>query len=1000
MSAGSIAAGLVSKTVGSALQRGVSVIFQKLTRLRRVDATLQGITSSSPSVAAAIADYETILGSYYGNFTVQVSKFHRELETTGIADAMVENALLDRKSDSVYSLFEREHRRFFPGSESAEKLYNQMSLAFGTTMRELCKDPVLLDFLQGSSRVISARLDSIDLAISAMSINSIRPDPDEHEFKSAYLRLSRGLQQSYKEVRIETIRGGARPVDIDKIYIPPKLSLRSTNRNDNLVNNALSSLENDAAARRTSQQQSHFVTSVVRARTQESMRRVTYSELKSSFKRIVVLGDPGGGKSTICQKICYDLARGTALVTQHGDRNGVIPSDQKLPIRIILRRFEQARLTAPQLDLLTYICRDVVTQVSSDENTARGLLLPSLQNGQVVLAFDGLDEILETSKRREVVELVRAFCEQFPLCPVIVTSRLVGYDDARLPDEFEEYVLDRFSDEEVKEYLRKFMIVVGEKSKDEARSEASRFLVQTENTASDLRRNPLLLGLMAYLFNTKGDVPGNRPEIYKDCATLMFERWDTRRGINADVPSDFEKSELFSDLASRLYPNEELSAGVDTSWLKSAMREFFQKQYLDRPRAISVSNSLVEFITGRAWIMSEVGDGVFSFTHQTFLEYFFARHLDTSYDAVSGLLRALKPRVVKHEWDVVAHLALQLKTHGVIRKQEDALRWLMDAIAKSKKVSERSALTMFAAQSLEYLSGAESSTRDLIEALFSAARLNVVRENWRAFLAIGQAYSSSRGRKAFVGSVIATRFADLINGTDRQLAAIVAEISVAKPEPTHRPSPSLKLSASVISSVHEEAKSRIIERAPYDPLAASLAYQWYGVFKASSIRSHGLVAFLKPYVDSDEFDIVTWSALCTLERYRSQFKGVIRDPAEFKTFIAALGYLEAADVRNVPIDSFREYPPPLQIWVNVMSAARSNSDVLAGLMVAEAFSRRSLELYKSYLLEDPVGPYRVSPMVQKRFENMRDAAIRWGGDRLQATLDEIRMVAPPILADR
>ena len=102
---------------------------------------------------------------------------------------------------------------------------------------------------------------------------------------------------------------------------------------------------------------------------------------------------------------------------------------------------------------------------------------------------------------------------------------------------------------------------------------AEEFLsAQTSTNAQDLRQNPLLLGLMAWPFYMKGDVPTNRPEIYRECAILMFERWDQRRGIEARIPSDFDMLHLFTRLAAKIYGNSDLEDGVDSTWLRSEIR--------------------------------------------------------------------------------------------------------------------------------------------------------------------------------------------------------------------------------------------------------------------------------------------------------------------------------------------------------------------------------------------------------------------------------------------
>ena len=49
------------------------------------------------------------------------------------------------------------------------------------------------------------------------------------------------------------------------------------------------------------------------------------------------------------------------------------------------------------------------------------------------------------------------FCSAYPLTAVLVTSRVVGYDQARLDDtQFTCYRLGGFGDDEVAEYARKW----------------------------------------------------------------------------------------------------------------------------------------------------------------------------------------------------------------------------------------------------------------------------------------------------------------------------------------------------------------------------------------------------------------------------------------------------------------------------------------------------------------------------------------------------------------
>src|ERR1700689_2719807 len=63
-----------------------------------------------------------------------------------------------------------------------------------------------------------------------------------------------------------------------------------------------------------------------------------------------------------------------------------------------------------------------------------GLVDLLLLTGRAAVIFDGLDELLDPGRRADVTSRVEHFCTDYPLVPVLVTSRVVGSDQARLDD--------------------------------------------------------------------------------------------------------------------------------------------------------------------------------------------------------------------------------------------------------------------------------------------------------------------------------------------------------------------------------------------------------------------------------------------------------------------------------------------------------------------------------------------------------------------------------------
>src|SRR5262249_24545491 len=143
--------------------------------------------------------------------------------------------------------------------------------------------------------------------------------------------------------------------------------------------------------------------------------------------------------------------------------------------------------------------------------------------------------LLDTSRRADVTTRVERFGAEYPLAPVLVTSRQVGCDQARLDDrQFTCYRLGRLGDAQVGEFARKWFSQDEERRPGEARSWAEGFLPES-GAASDLRTNRLLLSLLCILSRGEGSPPRDRAEVYEQCAMLLFRRWDARRRIRQDL---------------------------------------------------------------------------------------------------------------------------------------------------------------------------------------------------------------------------------------------------------------------------------------------------------------------------------------------------------------------------------------------------------------------------------------------------------------------------------
>jgi hypothetical protein len=441
----------------------------------------------------------------------------------------------------------------------------------------------------------------------------------------------------------------------------------------------------------------------------EKTETLKLTDLYARLYRGVLLGNPGGGKSTLSSKICYDLA------TRYSDR--LFAGREATPLLVLLREYGSQK-KATNCSIIQFLEQQAASryQLRAPMHAFDYLLL----SGRVFVIFDGLDELLDSSYRQEVTTNVEAFCKLYPAVPVLVTSREVGYEQAPLNDKtFSLFRLAPFDEEQVKEYATKWFARDEDYSPDQKVQKASAFYADSA-FVPDLRSNPLMLGLMCNLYRAEGYIPRNRPEVYGKCSIMLFERWDKSRDIVVPLPFEEHIRPAMQDLAFWIYSNDELQGGVSESRLIERTADYLCKWVFDDTfKATMAASDFIRFCTGRAWVFTDTGttregERLFQFTHRTFLEYFTASYLVSIHPTPGLLMEALTMRISKGEWDVVAQLSFQIQAKQVHDAADELLGQILGV--KTSNASERWNLLSFAERSLEFLVPTPKVRRDITKA--------------------------------------------------------------------------------------------------------------------------------------------------------------------------------------------------------------------------------------------------------------------------------------------
>ena len=430
-------------------------------------------------------------------------------------------------------------------------------------------------------------------------------------------------------------------------------------------------------------------------------------EVLEQYSRLVVMGDPGAGKSTSALKLVHD-----SCVSIH--RNG---PPMRIPFFVVLRDYIQEFKDGGTsiVDQLVKVCNAPYHVQVTKEMIEYWLL-----NGRAMVVFDGLDELLDTSLRRDVVELVEGFAYRFPQAPILVTTRRVGYEEAPLDsDLFQAALIDSFEEEQIEAYARKWFALddsVPDANKDVL---TSAFLADAE-FVQDLTSNPLMLSLMCGLYSSERYIPKNRPDVYERCALLLFEKWDKQRGIVAPLSFDMHVQPAIRSLALWLYPRKEAQLGVPKQKLvKHVIDYLLEKRFDDVDEAECAANEFIDFCKGRAWVLTDLGADLYGFTHRTFLEYFAASQLAKKNSTPDKLMDQLLPHIKASEWEVVAQLAVQILGRAVDDGADDFLQQLIQKILSGQGLSlpEIDNCLRFACRALEFTVPRPPILQTIVQAL-------------------------------------------------------------------------------------------------------------------------------------------------------------------------------------------------------------------------------------------------------------------------------------------
>lgn len=309
-------------------------------------------------------------------------------------------------------------------------------------------------------------------------------------------------------------------------------------------------------------------------------RRLPFQDLEQVVeerKRVLLIGDPGTGKTTALAKIALDIFEKCI---------GVITSDKGI-----------AQLEIPiSVKAGDLVSKDIEELIETDLPAG-----PARERVNIkVILVDGLDEV-RVDKRAEIVVKLDTFCKSHNYGLVVSTRKVEALKDAITP--FRQYELLPFEYKQAMAFVRRFV------EDPELLS-----IIDEGLRRKDLKMSltPLALELLIQVASVEKEIPASTTEIFERFTDGVLGRFDAAKGIQS-VFEYFIKKRFLAELAwSEFYLKDRLIISYKDF---NGFVQIYAQKYG------RVGQKLDQFISEiiRAGIL-EVGDTV-SFRHRSFLEF-------------------------------------------------------------------------------------------------------------------------------------------------------------------------------------------------------------------------------------------------------------------------------------------------------------------------------------------------------------------------------------------